>query len=47
MFEAGEWSPEWKDTWWEKLAGVLMLFNGFRFCKPCQGVIEDAQEGVQ
>ena len=36
MFEAFEWKLEWKDVWWEKLAGGLMLFNCFRLCKQCR-----------
>ncbi|MFH1953155.1 MAG: hypothetical protein ABIL06_16245 [Pseudomonadota bacterium] len=36
MFEAMKWRPQWKDAWWEKLAGLIMLFNGFRFCGDCR-----------
>lgn len=40
MFEAEQWKPEWKDVWWEKLAGLLMIFNGFRFCSACTETIK-------
>jgi len=36
MFEAMMWKSKWKDVWWEKLAGLIMFFNGFRFCGDCR-----------
>jgi len=40
MFEASAWRRQWKEPWWEKLAGFFQACNRFGFCREHEKYLE-------